>query len=117
MRIAVDYDGTFTADPVLWMAFMADAQRQGHEVFIVTIRNDLHDEDEWLASLKIRFPVYFTRGVAKRWWCLHHGPGAVDVWIDDTPESILENSPMTPEEILEWRARKAARKPHAEAQG
>lgn len=109
MRIAVDFDGTFTADPELWLRFMLDAERRGHDVFIVTFRNDLYDGDVLLHEVATRFKTYYTRGVAKRWWCLHHGPGTVDVWIDDTPEAILENSPMTPEEIADWRARKERR--------
>lgn len=110
MRIAVDYDGTFTADPELWMHFILAALNKGHEVFIVTFRNDLFDRDPLLQEVAKKIQTYYTRGVAKRWWCLHHGPGAVDVWIDDTPESILTNSPMTPEEIMEWRKRNEYRR-------
>lgn len=105
MRIALDFDGTYTLDPDFWNAFIVNALANGHDVFMVTFRNDLFDtssELRWIGhTLKIK--VYFTRGVAKRWWCLHHGPGEVDVWIDDTPEAILENSPMTPADIQRWR--------------
>jgi hypothetical protein len=104
-KIAVDFDRTYTSDPHLWLAFMLDAKFAGHDVFIVTARSGQSDRCEMLDDIEFRhdFPVYYTNGVAKRWWCLHNGPGVVDIWIDDKPEAILENSNATPEWLEEWR--------------
>lgn len=38
MNIALDYDGTYTADPDMWLRFVEEAQAAGHKVFIVTMR-------------------------------------------------------------------------------
>ena len=40
MLIALDYDETYTADPVLWDRFIGDANDHGHTVWIVTARRD-----------------------------------------------------------------------------
>src|SRR5690606_38109787 len=54
-------------------------------------------------ALQERLPVYFCDGVAKRFWCLHFGPGNVDIWIDDKPEGIDQNSTFPFSELQEWR--------------
>lgn len=104
VKIAVDYDQTYTSDPELWKDFMDKAAARGHQVFIVTARSEELDNCETLEFLyEEGFEVYYTNGVAKRFWCLHNGPGVVDIWIDDKPQNILENSISTPEYLQEWR--------------
>lgn len=103
MRIALDYDLTYTADPDLWDNFLRVAKRLGHDVRIVTIRDDRHDRTAPLVELEKRLPVMFTRGVAKRFYCTHEG-WHPDIFIDDKPETILFNSETTPEALAAWRA-------------
>lgn len=38
LLIALDYDKTYTADPVLWETFIAAAKHRGHSVIIATMR-------------------------------------------------------------------------------
>ena len=104
MRIALDYDNTYTADPTLWRHFVYRCRERGHEVFIVTARDERFDRTPDLVDIEHYFKVVWCRGVAKRWWCSHFGPGAFDVWIDDKPEAILFNSTATPDELVAWRA-------------
>ena len=104
MRIALDYDNTFTADPKLWRAFVFMARQSGHEVYIVTARDERYDRTPDLHEVSKHVPVIWCRGVAKRWWCSHFGPGTFDIWIDDKPEAILYNSTATPSELIDWRA-------------
>lgn len=40
MKIALDYDETFTADPELWKPFVAHCKARLHEVKFVTARGD-----------------------------------------------------------------------------
>lgn len=104
MKIALDYDNTYSLDSAFWLAIADYAIYCGHEVRIVTIRDERYDRTEPLIKVEKTFDVIYTRGVAKRWYCEHFGDGFVpDVWIDDTPESILYNSPATPEALAEWR--------------
>lgn len=104
MRIALDYDGTFTLSPKTWLDFIALAQVEGHDIRIVTVRDDRYDRTAPLRELEQNAPIIYTRGVAKRWFVTHFGDGFVpDIWIDDKPESILENSNAAPDWLANWR--------------
>lgn len=106
MKIALDYDKTYTLDPNFWDSFLFLAHRLNkHDVRIVTIRDDRYDRTQPLIELEQRIPIIYTRGVAKRWFVTHFGEGFLpDVWIDDKPESIFQNSSATPDELVAWRA-------------
>lgn len=104
MKIALDYDGTYSADPGFWAVVIGVARHRGHDIRVVTARDDLVDRTAPLADLEALVPVIYTRGIAKRWYCTHFTPDFVpDVWIDDRPEAIIENSRSTPEALAEWR--------------
>jgi hypothetical protein len=80
LKIALDYDGTYTADPVLWTEFIRMARASGHEVVIVTSRSP--QERIWTDV-----PVVYCSRTAKR----RHF--TADVWIDDMPKWIVEDMP------------------------
>lgn len=111
MLIALDYDATYTADRHLWNNFIHMCSTIGHTVFIVTARSSERDKNDELRDLESRMPVYYCNGVAKRWWCLHNGPGKVDIWIDDKPDNILENSAFPFSDLHTWREGCAANEP------
>lgn len=86
MRIALDYDGTFTNDPELWVLFAHLAKTRGHTVFILTRR--------W----KEKHPGNFNRpvpeeGMFKVIYCedkdkipvMREQGETADVFIDDRP--------------------------------
>lgn len=105
MKIALDYDLTYSLDPKFWNQVIAAARRNGHDIRVVTVRDDNLDRTAPLLELEQRLPVIYTCGVAKKWYCSHFGDGFTpDVWIDDKPESVLNNSTATPEFLVEWRA-------------
>jgi hypothetical protein len=105
MRIALDYDNTYSVDPAFWNTFIKDAFERGHEVRIVTVRDERHDRTAPLVELQRRVQIIYTRGVAKQWFCTHFTDGWIpEVWIDDSPRSILENSSASPEWLTDWRA-------------
>lgn len=85
MLIALDYDGTYTADPVLWGAFLAQAAQRGHEVVIATMRH----ESEPIAVDGVR--VIYTGRQAKRPFLQTMGLNP-SIWIDDMPDFILFGS-------------------------
>jgi hypothetical protein len=104
MKIALDYDHTYSSNPKLWDKFIDLARMAGEDIRIVTARDWQHDRTPFLRELEGKLPVVYTAGVAKRWYCQHFTDGFVpDIWIDDRPESILENSQATPESLAEWR--------------
>lgn len=86
MTIALDYDGTFTADAELWQQFIALAKSRGHRVLIVTCRRDT---EENVADVKVPgCAVVFTRLASKQRVCAERGI-KVDVWVDDDPACVM----------------------------
>lgn len=105
MRIALDYDNTYSLDPTFWQCVAALAAAAGHDIRIVTVRDERFDRTAPVAEVETVMPVIYTRGIAKRWYLAHFGAGFIpDVWIDDRPESILDNSSLSPDGLAEWRA-------------
>lgn len=103
MRLALDYDQTYTLDPPFWSRFVSTAKLEGNDIRVVTVRDDRFDRTQPLVELEKRIPVIYTRGVAKGFYCLHHAQWVPDIWIDDSPKSIIENSSATPDWLVGWR--------------
>lgn len=97
MKIALDYDQTYTVDPKFWNCFLDYAEEFGHEVRIVTARHPEKDK------IDVPLEIIYCNGVAKRFYCEHFADWSPDVWIDDKPHSIDENSKATKEWLKEWR--------------
>lgn len=87
MNIALDFDGTFTEDPLLWSLFIAQALQNKHTVMIVTMRYE-HEVNRPLKDLANTIPVIFTGRLAKKLFMKNKGID-IDVWIDDNPHFIL----------------------------
>jgi hypothetical protein len=87
MLIALDYDGTYTADPHLWDGFIAQARGRRHEVHIVTQRAEC--EPVRLGCHVDR--IHYTDRKAKRPYMQARGL-AVQIWIDDMPDFISESA-------------------------
>lgn len=82
MNIALDYDGTYTADPNLWQVFIAKALHNGHKVYVVTFRFPQDPIDQELP--KLVDGVYYTSQEQKSAYMEKQGIH-IDVWIDDMP--------------------------------
>lgn len=92
MNIALDFDDTYTRDPTLWNKFIEDAKDRGHDIRIVTFRKKVM-EDPALNYLALSIPVIYTEYQQKRQFTNNMG-WIVDVWIDDSPEFIVNNIPL-----------------------
>lgn len=107
MKIAVDYDKTFTTNKGFWLEFMIRAQELGWEVFIATQRHPELDWNEDFDQLEAWHDIktYFTDGKAKK-QALEELGIYVDIWVDDMPEKILHDSTWGPDspELAAWRA-------------
>lgn len=93
MKIALDYDGTFTRDPKLWILFMGMCKAAGHEVRIVTMRKPEEPVDFCELSECYHPPVIYTSRIQKREYCDEIG-WQPDIWIDDSPEFIVRTDFM-----------------------
>ena len=89
MLIALDFDGTYTADPTLWNGFVRSAQEAGHEVVCATMRHE-HEGAEVIKSLP-SVQVVFTGRQAKRAFLAEQGLFPA-IWIDDNPAWIYQDA-------------------------
>lgn len=83
LKIALDYDGTYTRDPGLWSAFISAATRLGHDVICVTMRTPGEE-------IQMPCPVIYTSREAKAHF-MDARSEKVDVWIDDAPQWLYRN--------------------------
>lgn len=83
MKIAVDYDDTFTRDKRLFAEFISNAIKRGHNVTFVTFRppGPFNRDIEKAAEL-LGIDIVYTGGRQKQ-HCFE-----ADIWIDDKPELI-----------------------------
>lgn len=104
MKLAIDFDGTYTADPCFFRELMALAARHGHACVIVTGRSDEPPWGDQVRESAGAVPIVFAAGGWKRSAALRAGH-AIDVWIDDVPEYVA------PQLDPEATAMRAAREP------
>jgi len=90
VRLGIDYDGTWTADPGLFRRIWDAATARGHEVVIVTGRAPDHpvlQEERFRNLMPATLEVIHTDGAPKGEFMRRHGR-PVDIWVDDRPEFI-----------------------------
>ncbi len=91
MIIALDYDGTYTADKELWNSFIQQAQSNGHEVIVATMRYE-SEGYEVVTDLGERVArIIFTDRKAKK-AAVRMQYKDPDIWIDDNPEWLFEDA-------------------------
>lgn len=98
MRISLDYDATYTVDPVGWNKFIDLMQLRDHEVVMVTFRGD-----DTPVEIEPPIKVYYTGAKPKRWFMNEVIGLPIDVWIDDYPDLIVTQSEWTDEQRDRWR--------------
>lgn len=89
--IALDYDGTFTSNPLLWSILAFEAKKFGEKVICVSARTDTIENRLLLQqSLPASVDIYLTSHNPKKEWMERRGI-KVDIWIEDTPKAIFES--------------------------
>jgi len=94
MVFSLDFDNTFTEDPVFWKWFILKATNKGHKVFCVTARTEEQKnidevEGSFGSSLELIEDVVFCNHIAKKDVVERLGID-IDVWIDDDPATIIQ---------------------------
>lgn len=97
MHLGLDYDDTYTKDPRFWNSFIVLAKNHGHEISIVTYRDKSLPIDH-----ELPIPVVYTGYRAKRKFMEDLG-SPIDIWIDDSPETIHRDSNWTDEDRERWK--------------
>lgn len=105
MIIAYDFDETYNKYPSFFDDVLDVALSWGHTVILATYRHPVEDYDplfERLETLGVK--IYCTDGKAKKPWLEERGI-KVDIWIDDNPKSIIEDSAWKHDspELHAWR--------------
>lgn len=84
LKIALDFDETYTEDPEMWDLFVYLCQQRNHIITFVTYRDSRYgNEDIKGAAEKLGIKIIFTAGKQKQ-HCY-----SADIWIDDSPETIV----------------------------
>lgn len=88
INIAIDFDGTFTANPALFCQLIGMMLKYGADVRLVTFRFSTgNNSDIYTWAERFNVPVIFTEGEQKQTFC--EGVGwEPDIWIDDDPRFI-----------------------------
>lgn len=89
MIFSLDYDGTYTADPELWLNFVKQAQERGHTIVCITMRYPYENVmDPRLTEL---VNVVYTSRKAKKQEAKMQGV-VPNIWIDDNPDWLYEDA-------------------------
>lgn len=89
MIIALDYDDTYTRDPMLWDTFIAVAKHRGHMVVVATMRSERMGAQVVADLGKKVDQIFFTNLKAKYDYVTDKLGCPPSVWIDDNPLLIL----------------------------
>lgn len=88
MLIAIDYDDTWSKDPVFWRSFCRHAAGAGHRVIMVTNRQgDARDVRELRSLRSCVCEIIFAQEGPKRNAARARGYRP-HVWIDDNPSTV-----------------------------
>lgn len=85
LLIAVDYDGTYSADPETFDLVVSEFQSNGHECIMVTARGK---QDLVKVNPNLGLKVYYTEGELKDPFMRDNHTIEVDIWIEDRPQSV-----------------------------
>ncbi|MFY0656356.1 MAG: hypothetical protein JXR12_06370 [Neptunomonas phycophila] len=90
VRVALDFDDTYTKDPATWQKLVSTMKEAGWDVRIVTFRDDVggyNNHDIKAAASVMDLPIIFTAGKQKSVFCRKVG-FVPSFWIDDLPYLI-----------------------------
>lgn len=86
LTIAIDFDGTWTADADAWLFFYYMMNDKGHTIIIVTGR-EVWTSDMSRHRLPEGIQIVFCNNKPKEQEAIRNGY-KVDIWIDDNPGTI-----------------------------
>ncbi len=89
MKIALDYDKTFTNDRSLFSLFVEAAMNKGHDIKFVTARHSqCTNKDIKRDAANLGIDIIYTDG-RKKQPVMEEFFWIPDVWIDDDPSNIV----------------------------
>lgn len=91
MNISLDYDDTYTRDPVLFNTVIRLMSSRGHKVYCVTMRTPEEGAEVHANLSGLVHGIIFTSRKAKKEFCFNMGIN-INVWIDDSPFFVLQDA-------------------------
>lgn len=91
MNISMDFDDTYTRDPAAWDRVIEILRLAGHTVYVITMRHRSEGKDVEAALAGKVDGIYYTGRRAKEAF-MYAQRIRIDVWIDDSPNWILNNA-------------------------
>lgn len=85
-----DFDNTISRDPSGFMQIMKLLRDRGHDVYVCTMRMKWLNPEDFDFLIEAGYKVFFTEHKAKDEYMKSQGI-QVDVWVDDLPDSIIED--------------------------
>lgn len=103
LKIALDFDGTYTEAPWVWDRFIDDCRRKDIIVYIVTFRPPDCVDPAMVHLWDTKgVKTYFTNAIPKKKYMESQGI-EINIWIDDNPDLIVTESDWTPADRLQWK--------------
>jgi|ERR1035437_2209865 hypothetical protein len=91
MLLALDYDETYTRDPIFWDAMIDNAIARGHSVICATMRYE-HEGADVIRDLKHKVEAIVFTGRKAKHDAVYEAGYSPSVWIDDMPTFILHDA-------------------------
>lgn len=91
MLLALDYDDTYTRDPMFWDAVIELATVCGHSVICATMRHE-HEGADVVRDLGGKVEQIIFTGRKAKHGAVHAAGFMPSVWIDDTPSFIHQDA-------------------------
>jgi hypothetical protein len=84
VKIALDFDETYTAHPSMWDIIIQTIKEHGHDITFVTYRFDKYGNNDDITSIALKhdMDIVYTNGKQKSQFF------EADIWIDDMPITI-----------------------------
>ncbi len=107
MRIAIDYDGTYTRTPNMWDAVIRRFESNHIDVVCVSSRRNTEGNRQEIECAMAAYdgvdvPIYLTGYEAKAEVMDNLGLH-VDIWIDDDPKTIDPNGVIDKPQFDKWK--------------
>lgn len=111
MTVSIDFDRTFSADPKLWGEFAEDAVENGNTVVMISRRPDTPEDRQTVTDTLGEWAPYFSQvllvgGDTLKADAADAAGIGVDVWVDDSPQTITDKP--APEPKKRSRKRKSS---------
>lgn len=91
MILSIDYDDTYTRDPLFFNWIAQEAIDRGHDVWCVSARHQSHmiEAEDTIGRVIGSDKCLGTNGKAKRDTLFKERGVYADVWIDDMPDTVI----------------------------